>query len=50
VRDYLGLTGLNKTNWRFVEDDEVPYGPWIEYGEQAIIFSAIKAETKEALN
>lgn len=50
VRDYLGLTGLNKTNWRFVEDDEVPYGPWIEYGEQAIIFSAIKAEKKQTLN
>lgn len=50
VRDYLGLTGLNKTNWRFVEDDEVPYGPWIEYGEQAIIFSAIKAEKLNILN
>jgi hypothetical protein len=50
VRDYLGLTGLNKTSWRFVEDDEVPYGPWIEYGEQAIIFSAIKAEKPQSLN
>lgn len=48
VKDYLGLTGLNKTSWRFVEDDEVPYGPWIEFGEQAIIYSAIKAETKTA--
>lgn len=47
VRDYLGLTGLNKTSWRFVEDDEVPYGPWIEYAEQAIIFSAIKNEASE---
>ncbi|MEM9446503.1 MAG: hypothetical protein AAGA18_14250 [Verrucomicrobiota bacterium] len=42
VRDYLGMDGLDKTNWRFVEDDEVPYGPWIEYGEQAIIYSVIK--------
>jgi hypothetical protein len=50
VRDYLGLSGLDKTNWRFVEDEEVPYGPWIEYGEQAIIFSAIKAEKPLSLN
>jgi len=42
VRDYLGLSGLDKTDWKFVEDDQVPYGPWIEYGEQAILFSAIK--------
>lgn len=44
VRDYLGLSGLDKANWRFVEADEVPYGPWIEYGEQAIVYSAIKKE------
>ncbi|MEM9399618.1 MAG: hypothetical protein AAF984_05370 [Verrucomicrobiota bacterium] len=44
VRDYLGMKGLEKTNWRFVESDEVPYGPWIKYGEQAIIFSAIKRQ------
>lgn len=46
VQDYLGLDGLCTTNWRFVEEEEVPYGPWIEYAEQAILFSAIKAETK----
>lgn len=43
VRDYLGLKGLEKTNWRFVENEEVPYGPWIRYAEQAILYSAIKA-------
>jgi hypothetical protein len=50
VQDYLGLDGLTKTNWRFVEDSEVPYGPWIEYAEQAILFSAIKNEVKTARN
>ena len=45
VRDYLGLSGLDKTDWKFVEDDQVPYGPWIEYGEQAILYSAIKQQT-----
>ncbi|MCS7064095.1 MAG: hypothetical protein NZM04_08675 [Methylacidiphilales bacterium] len=42
VRDYLGLTGRDLTDWRFVEAHEVPPGPWIKYGEQAIIFSALK--------
>lgn len=30
VRDYLGLDGLNKTTWRFVDPDEVPLGPWVD--------------------
>jgi hypothetical protein len=46
IKDYLGLSGLDITNWRFVNDDEVPYGPWIEYAEQAILFTAIKDEAK----
>jgi hypothetical protein len=50
VRDYLGLSGLDKTNWRFVDNDEVPYGPWIEYAEQAILFSAIKNEARQRAN
>jgi len=49
VRDYLGLSGLDKTDWKFVEDHEVPYGPWIEYGEQAILFSAIKDQAAKKL-
>jgi len=28
VRDYLGLSGLDQVNWRFVETDSVPGGPW----------------------
>lgn len=28
VRDYLGLRGNAKVDWRFVEDYEVPPGPW----------------------
>jgi len=49
VRDYLGLSGLDKTDWKFVEDEQVPYGPWIEYGEQAILYSAIKNQTAKKL-
>jgi hypothetical protein len=33
VRDYLGLTGVDVTDWRFVEAREVPPGPWRKYGE-----------------
>jgi hypothetical protein len=52
VRDYLGLSGMNKTSWRFVENHEVPYGPWIKYAEQALVYSAIKAQmpSKSAKN
>jgi hypothetical protein len=40
---------LDKTDWKFVDDDHVPYGPWIEYGEQAILYSAIKGQTAKKL-
>lgn len=28
VKNYLGLTGLDKTSWRFVDKTQVPDGPW----------------------
>lgn len=28
VRDYLGLEGLDRVSWRFVEEAEVKEGPW----------------------
>lgn len=33
VRDYLGLDGIDVTDWRFVEQGEVPDGPWKLYGQ-----------------
>jgi hypothetical protein len=33
VRDYLGLKGAGYTRWRFVEEHEVPDGPWLDYGD-----------------
>jgi hypothetical protein len=33
VRDYLGLSGTDVTDWKFVEFDEVPQGPWALYGD-----------------
>ena len=42
IRDYLGLSGRNITHWRFVDDDEVPPGPWIDYGEIALVARIIR--------
>lgn len=32
VRDYLDFTSGQKCDWRFVEEKEVPDGPWKDYG------------------
>lgn len=34
IRDYLGLQSGQKVHWRFVEDGQVPYGPWKKYGQE----------------
>jgi hypothetical protein len=28
VRDFIGIKGNHRTHWRFVDDSEVPQGPW----------------------
>jgi len=33
VRDYLGMNDTDVTDWRFVEFEEVPPGPWSKLGE-----------------
>jgi hypothetical protein len=33
VRDYLGLNGMDVTDWKFVSFRSVPPGPWATYGE-----------------
>ncbi len=32
VRDYLGMNSTDVTDWKFVDFDEVPTGPWATYG------------------
>jgi len=32
IRDYLGMQSGEKVHWRFVEANQVPYGPWKKYG------------------
>ena len=33
VRDYLGMNDTDVTDWRFVEFEEIPHGPWSTHGE-----------------
>jgi hypothetical protein len=33
VRDYLGLQSTDVTDWKFVEFNEVPQGPWAKLGD-----------------
>jgi hypothetical protein len=33
VRDYLGMASTDVTDWKFVEFEEVPRGPWSTLGE-----------------
>jgi hypothetical protein len=33
VRDYLGMNSTDVTDWKFVDFEEVPGGPWAKFGE-----------------
>lgn len=33
VRDYLGLQSTDVTDWKFVDQQDVPSGPWLLYGD-----------------
>jgi hypothetical protein len=37
VRDYFGLGSVDLVDWRFVEQAEVPDGPWLLYGRTQIV-------------
>lgn len=36
TRDYLGLQSGQKCHWRFVNESQVPFGPWRKYGPSKI--------------
>jgi hypothetical protein len=36
VRDFLGLRGTERVEWRFVENHEVPAGPWKDWSANAL--------------
>jgi hypothetical protein len=42
VAQYLGIDGKNRlTSWRFVDDEDVRPGYWLQLDEQAVLFSAL---------
>jgi hypothetical protein len=49
VRDYLGLDGSDVTDWKFVDFEEIPEGPWAELGENNHFVMNRKAAEKRTL-
>ena len=47
VRDYLGMSGVDACDWKFVDLDEVPDGPWALYPENNPVarFARLKRST-----
>ena len=33
MRDFLGMADTDVTDWRFVDFDEIPPGPWSTHGD-----------------
>jgi hypothetical protein len=49
VRDYLGLQDTDVTDWKFVDFEEVPHGPWARYGDNnTFVINARKGEEQVA--
>lgn len=49
VRDYLGLADTDVTDWKFVEFNEVPPGPWAKLGDNnTFVINQRKAEQQLA--
>jgi hypothetical protein len=47
VRDYLGLDGMDETNWQFVDDEDVKEGPWmkiITYSDACWVYEGSSCE------
>jgi hypothetical protein len=49
VRDFLGLDGSDVTDWKFVEFEEIPEGPWAEHGDNNHFVIERKASEKRAV-
>jgi len=50
VRDYLGMKSTDVTDWRFVDFEEVPHGPWARHGENnTFVLNARKETQRTAL-
>jgi hypothetical protein len=51
VAKYLGINthGAARTSWRFVDPPDVQPGMWLKYDEQAIIFKALKEQSRRGI-
>ena len=47
VRDFLALQDTDVTDWRFVEVNEVPPGPWRRFGENNHFVQAAQRRSKK---
>jgi hypothetical protein len=47
VRDYLGISGTDVTDWRFVEVEDVPMGPWARHGENNTVAQRMGKNTAQ---
>jgi hypothetical protein len=43
VRDYLGMSGMDQCDWKFVEAKEIPQGPW-KYRENGLLLARLFAK------
>ncbi|MDZ4742653.1 MAG: hypothetical protein SGI98_04445 [Verrucomicrobiota bacterium] len=51
ARDYLGLDGACYADWKFVEDEEVPAGPWKKIVNiRASIMAKLESQKKRSTN
>lgn len=46
VRDFLGMNSTDVTDWRFVDFDEVPQGPWARLGDNNTFVINERAKTE----
>jgi len=42
VRDYLGMSGMDQCDWKFVEAKEIPQGPW-KYRDNSRLWARLSA-------
>ena len=47
VRDYLGMPGIARCDWRFVDIDQVVSGPWLKYGKHEAFVKAQESGTEK---
>ena len=50
VRDFLGLTGMDVTSWRFVDFPDIPPGPWSYYGDNNDFVMSARRNTERVVS